>query len=77
MAGSGLLYGIVIRLVVGWEHVMTQREIEDRRVVARRLYEALCAQFPDKYIALIQPHTQAEHGMSGDRIEPSAGRAGT
>jgi hypothetical protein len=50
---------------------MTQREIEDRRVVARRLYEALCAQFPDKYVALIQPHKQAEHGISGDRIEPA------
>jgi hypothetical protein len=29
--------------------------IEDRRVVARRLFDALCAQYPDKYIALIQP----------------------
>jgi hypothetical protein len=30
-------------------------EIEDQRVVARRLFDAMCAQFPDKYIALIQP----------------------
>jgi hypothetical protein len=34
-------------------------EIEDRRVVARRLFDALCAQHPDKYIDkyiyLIQP----------------------
>ena len=29
--------------------------MEDRRVVARRLFDALCAQYPDKYIALIQP----------------------
>jgi hypothetical protein len=29
--------------------------IEDRSVVARRLFDALCAQYPDKYIALIQP----------------------
>ena len=26
--------------------------MEDRRVVARRLFDALCAQYPDKYIAL-------------------------
>ena len=30
-------------------------EIEDRRIVAKRLFDALCAQCPDKYIALIQP----------------------
>jgi hypothetical protein len=29
--------------------------IKDRRVVARRLFDALCAQYPDKYIALIRP----------------------
>jgi hypothetical protein len=29
--------------------------IEDRSVVARRLFDALCAKYPDKYIALIQP----------------------
>ncbi len=35
---------------------MTRRvEIENRRIVAKRLFEALCAQYPDKYIALIQP----------------------
>ena len=34
---------------------MRQRaEIEDRRVVARRLFDALCTQHPDKYIYLIQ-----------------------
>jgi hypothetical protein len=35
---------------------MTQlaADCEDRRVVARRLFEALCTQYPDKYIALIQ-----------------------
>jgi hypothetical protein len=30
-------------------------EIDDRRAVARRLFDALCAQYPDKYIALLQP----------------------
>jgi hypothetical protein len=34
--------------------------IEDRRVVARRLFDALCAQYPDKYIALIQPRDVEE-----------------
>ena len=33
--------------------------IEDRRVVAKRLFEALCAHYPDKYIALIQPRDVA------------------
>jgi len=30
-------------------------EIEGRRVVARRVFDALCTQHPDRYIALIQP----------------------
>jgi hypothetical protein len=28
-------------------------------VIAFRLYEALCAKFPDKYIAMIQPPAAA------------------
>jgi hypothetical protein len=40
---------------MGVNAMKTQRaEIEDRHVVARRLFDALCAQLPDKYIALIQ-----------------------
>jgi hypothetical protein len=40
---------------------MTQHaESEDRRIVARRLFDALCAQYPDKYIALIQPRDLAD-----------------
>jgi len=37
--------------------MMTKRaaEIEDRRIIAKRLFEALCAAYPDKYITLIQP----------------------
>jgi hypothetical protein len=36
---------------------MRQRaEIEDRRVVARRVLEALWVQYPDKYVVLVQPH---------------------
>jgi hypothetical protein len=30
-------------------------KIEARRVVARDVFDALCAQYPDKYVALIQP----------------------
>jgi len=30
-------------------------EIEPPHVIARRAFDALCARFPDKYIALIQP----------------------
>jgi hypothetical protein len=35
---------------------MTQdAKTEKRRLVARRVFEALCAQCPEKYIALVQP----------------------
>jgi hypothetical protein len=30
-------------------------EIEGRRIVAKRLFDALCAAYSDKYITLIQP----------------------
>jgi hypothetical protein len=40
---------------------MRQRvEIENRRVVARRLFDALRTQHPDKYIYLIQPGDVAD-----------------
>ena len=35
-------------------------EIEDRRVVAKRIFDALCAQYPEKYITLIQPRDVAD-----------------
>ncbi len=35
-------------------------EIEDRRIVAKRLFDALCAAYPDKYITLIQPRGVAD-----------------
>jgi aspartate oxidase len=45
-------------------HIMRQRaEIENRRVVARRLFDALCTQHPDQYIdkyILIQPGDVAD-----------------
>jgi hypothetical protein len=31
-----------------------EAKIEKRRLVARRVFDALCAQYPDKYIALVQ-----------------------
>ena len=35
---------------------MTQEaKTKRRRVVARRVFEALCAQYPEKYVALMQP----------------------
>ena len=35
---------------------MTQEaKTERRRLVARRVFEALCTQYPEKYIALVQP----------------------
>ena len=33
----------------------SEHTIEERRVIARQVFDALCAQHPDKYIALIQP----------------------
>jgi hypothetical protein len=35
----------------------TSREakIEGRRVVARRVFDALCAHYPDKHVVLVQP----------------------
>jgi hypothetical protein len=51
---------------------MTQRaaDCEDRRVVARRLFEALCTHYPDKYIALIQPRD-----VANEPAPPEAGLA--
>ena len=40
--------------------MLTSREYraksEDRCTVARRVFEALCVQHPDKYVVLVQPH---------------------
>ena len=35
-------------------------DIEDRRVVATRIFDALCDQYPEKYITLIQPRDVAD-----------------
>jgi hypothetical protein len=35
-------------------------EIEDRRVVAKRIFDALCAHYPEKFIRFIQPRDVAD-----------------
>ena len=49
------------RIMWDWMPNMEQHiaEEDDRRAVARRLFRALCAQYPHRYIALIQPHDAA------------------
>ena len=49
---------------------MTTAEIEARHVVARRVFDALCARFPDKYIALIQPRYVADDRPLSGQTEP-------
>jgi hypothetical protein len=51
---------------------MTTAEIEARHVVARRVFDALCARFPDKYIALIQPRAVANDRPLSELTEPDA-----
>ena len=38
---------------------MTSLTKEERRAVARRIFEALCEQYPDRYIALVEPEAAA------------------
>jgi hypothetical protein len=52
------------------EQLMTTAETEDRHVVARRVFDALCARFPDKYVALIQPRSVADDQPLSGRAEP-------
>ena len=48
-----------------WEPTMTQPlTLDDQRAIARRLFEALCAKYPERYIALIQPRDTAADGLS-------------
>ena len=35
--------------------IMSEQERINRRAVAKRVFEALCARYPEKYVALIQP----------------------
>jgi hypothetical protein len=52
---------------------MAPKEIEAPHVVARRVFDALCERFPDKYIALIQPRSVTDDRLLSDRAEPGAG----
>ena len=48
-----------------WEPTMTQPlTLDEQRAIARRLFEALCAKYPERYIALIQPRDTAADGLS-------------
>ena len=48
---------------LGWRYTVTypaqnqrkQQAENDRREIAKRVFDALCARYPDKYIALVQP----------------------
>ena len=46
--------------------LMTSRHesAEDRSAIALRLFVALCAQYPDKYIALIQPRDNTNQAQN-------------
>ena len=48
----------------------------DRRVIAKRIYDALCDCYPDKYIALIQPSEVADAAplASDPAADQAAGR---
>jgi hypothetical protein len=56
--------------VKGWDQ---KHMIEDRSVVARRLFDALCAKYPDKYIALIQPCdvVDGSHELTAGKAPPT------
>jgi hypothetical protein len=43
---------------------ISETEMEERRAIAQRLFDALCAQFPNNYIVLIQPDSGTRVGHS-------------
>ena len=56
------------------EHIMTPAEIKARRVLALRLFYALCAHYPDKYVALsIQPRDVADDEPDDLTLPKTAG----
>jgi hypothetical protein len=46
----------------------------DPRYIAWRLFQALCAQYPDRYIALIQPRELANGRLSAPKFTASKGK---
>jgi hypothetical protein len=56
------------------EHIMTPVEIEGRRVIALRLFDALCSHYPDKYVALIiQPRDVVDDEPDDLTVPKTAG----
>jgi hypothetical protein len=56
------------------EPIMTPAEIEGRRVIALRLFDALCAHYPDKYVALIiQPRDVVDDEPDDVTVPRTAG----
>jgi hypothetical protein len=37
---------------------MSQSPLDDRRAIAKRVFDALCEKYPEKYVALIQPRDE-------------------
>jgi hypothetical protein len=58
----GLPWGFCVESL-GMEYTVTypaqnqrkQQAENDRREIAKRVFDALCARYPDKYITLVQP----------------------
>jgi hypothetical protein len=48
-------------------------KIEARRVVARHVFDALCAQYPHKYVALIQPRDVLDDPRDDLTVAKTAG----
>jgi hypothetical protein len=42
------------------ERIVTRAEIEDRRLIAWRLFDALSVQYPNKYVTLVLPRNEAD-----------------
>ena len=56
------------------EPIMTPAEIEGRRVIALRLFDALCSHYPDKYVALIiQPRDVVDDEPDDVTVPRTAG----
>jgi hypothetical protein len=56
------------------EPIMTPAEIEGRRVIGLRLFDALCAHYPDKYVALIiQPRDVVDDEPDDVTVPRTAG----
>jgi hypothetical protein len=48
---------------------MTTAKTEERHVIARRVFDALCERFPDKFIALRQPRSVTDDRPLSSRVE--------